>query len=359
MINEQTVLVLGAGASDDLGFPLGKKLWQDIYSFVCGNSNGLRKGNSKGTSMRSDIDNSKLLARLLELAVGLGLANEQKETNETFVKKFAEELFDAQPRSIDEFLSDRPEYSLIGRICIVFCISRYEDKNSKNFFPVKKGEDYAFPDFGWYKYLWDKMTENIDSIEEFKGKNKITVITFNYDRSLEFYLFRALKAKFNEHDADVADVFKDIEIKHVYGKLAFFYWELNYLYQNSGLSKEDYMMKANDFSPWEPSVLFRLCGEVGTHGMDARDFDSNRSVLTEEARSQIVRRFIDAANDIKIYSEVIDAHKGREYLTDLNNAKRIYFLGFGYHEQNLLALGITDTNRVLNEGAKIFGTPMA
>ena len=156
-----------------------------------------------------NFDNSKLLARLLELAVGLGLANEQDETNEGFVKKFAEDLFDAQPRSIDEFLSDRPEYSLIGRICIVFCISRYEDKHSENFSPIKRSTRYVFPDFGWYKYLWLKMAENVGSIEEFKN-NKI------YDRSLEFYLFRALKSKYNKHDAEIASVFEEIEIKHVY-----------------------------------------------------------------------------------------------------------------------------------------------
>jgi len=352
MIEEQTVLVLGAGASRDLGFPTGERLCQDIYSLVLKPSMGFTRGDKHGSLQ---IDNSKLLARLLELAVGLGLANEQGETNEGFVKEFAEKLFDARPRSIDEFLSDRSEYSLIGRICIVFCISRYEDKNSKNFIPTipERSNDYVFPDFGWYEYLWHKMTENVKSIEDFK-KNRITVITFNYDRSLEFYLFRALKAKFNKHDADVADVFKDIEVKHVYGRLAFFYWELNYLYQNSGLSKEDYMMKANDFSPWEPSVLFRIWGDVGTHGMDARDFESNRSVLTEEARSQIVKRFIDAANDIKIYSEVLEIDKANDYLQDLLKAKRIYFLGFGYHEQNLRALGMV--YKVLNESVKIFGT---
>ncbi len=113
-------------------------------------------------------------------------------------------------------------------------------------------------------------------------------------------------------------------------------------------------MECTDFSPWEPHVLFRLWGEVGTHGMDPRDFDSNRSVLTEEARSEIVKRFIEAAKDIKIYSKVLEAHKSREYLEDLMKAKRIYFLGFGYHEQNLLALGLK--KGVLSEDTQILGT---
>jgi hypothetical protein len=355
MIEERTVLVLGAGASCDLGFPLGKRLWQDIYSFVCSKSYGLKKGSSKGTSIRADIDNSKLLARLLELAVGLGLAKEQKETNEIFVKKFAKELFEAQPISIDQFLSDRPEYSLIGRICIVFCISRYEDESSGKFTPTiaESGLDFVFPDFGWYEYLWHKMTEGVDSIEGFK-RNKITIITFNYDRSLEFYLFRSLKAKFGKHEAEAADVFPEVEIKHVYGKLAPFYWEHNYLNINSDLGGENLAMTCNDFRPWNPSVLIRLWGDVGSHGMDQRDFDENRTVLTDEARSEIVNRFIDAANDIKIYSEVQKENKSQEYLGDLEQAKRIYFLGFGYHEQNLLALGLK--KGMLEQNPKIFGT---
>ena len=94
MIKEQTVLVLGAGASRDLGFPLGRGLWQDIYSFVLKSSKGfVKKGNIR-------VDNAELLANLLEQAVGLGLAHGQDETDESFVKKFAGDLFDAQPRSM-------------------------------------------------------------------------------------------------------------------------------------------------------------------------------------------------------------------------------------------------------------------
>lgn len=61
-----------------------------------------------------------------------------------------------------------------------------------------------------------------------------------------------------------------------------------------------------------------------------------------------------AANDIKIYSEVLEIDKANDCLQDLLKAKRIYFLGFGYHEQNLRALGMV--YKVLNESVKIFGT---
>ena len=34
MIEQETVLILGAGASADYGFPLGKKLIEEIYIFI-------------------------------------------------------------------------------------------------------------------------------------------------------------------------------------------------------------------------------------------------------------------------------------------------------------------------------------
>jgi hypothetical protein len=43
MIEKQTILLLGAGASCHLGFPLGEKLIQEIYRFVCSSSKGTQK----------------------------------------------------------------------------------------------------------------------------------------------------------------------------------------------------------------------------------------------------------------------------------------------------------------------------
>ncbi len=43
--------------SYDLGFPLGERLWQDIYIFVLSQS----RGHFKNTSSSIRIDNSKLL----------------------------------------------------------------------------------------------------------------------------------------------------------------------------------------------------------------------------------------------------------------------------------------------------------
>jgi len=52
----------------------------------------------------------------------------------------------------------------------------------------------------WYQYFCDKLNT---SFEEF-DQNKISIITFNYDRSLEHSLFTALKNSYGKNDRDCA-----------------------------------------------------------------------------------------------------------------------------------------------------------
>src|SRR6185436_7434620 len=51
------------------------------------------------------------------------------------------------------------------------------------------------------------------------GHNKLTVVTFNYDRSFEAALFVALKKTYNLTDTETAAYVKIIPVIHVYGQL--------------------------------------------------------------------------------------------------------------------------------------------
>jgi len=46
----------------------------------------------------------------------------------------------------------------------------------------------------WYEYLFNQLTTRFDDFE----KNKLSILTFNYDRSLEFYLFTCMRATMSE-----------------------------------------------------------------------------------------------------------------------------------------------------------------
>lgn len=353
MIRKNTVLVLGAGASCHLGFPLGRKLIEDIYRFIFSKSRGLKK--DKSSYFQVEEENSVLLARFLELS---GDKNEQNSLYTAgYVAQFAEDLNEAQPSSIDTFLALRPEYKLLGRICIIFCLSKYEDKDGWLWRPLRYPDRLStdFPNFGWYQYLWSKMIEGVENIEQLR-KNKLTIITFNYDRSLEYYLMRAIQKMFGVPEMDAAEVFKDIKIMHVYGKLGKFCWEKNYLEKNGSHTPEDYMLETNPFTPWDIQVFFRLLGNVGEYAMGNEDVYSGKSNLTEDARKKIISGFNFTVKELRTYYENIEEGETKEYLKDLQDAYRIYFLGFGYDEQNLKALGlIPDSSIRLKDQVHIWG----
>jgi hypothetical protein len=68
---------------------------------------------------------------------------------------------------------------------------------------------------GWYQTLFNELTTESAEIP----KDLISVITFNYDRSLEWYLFRTFRATFNLNEVDAWERVRQIRIVHVYGDL--------------------------------------------------------------------------------------------------------------------------------------------
>ncbi len=354
MIDKKTVLVLGAGASCHLGFPLGQELIEDIYRFVYGKSRGIRKKMEVGyeTLVDCEFKNSDLLERFLDLSEFKKDSGQKYSSKD--IEEFADRLFRADPPSIDFFLEVNPQYSFLGKMCIIFCLSRYEDKDSWLYSPSKFPEKLRddFPRFGWYRVLWHQLLKDCASIKDLK-ENKITILTFNYDRSLEYYLIRAIQSFFNVNDNLAAEVFDSVKIKHSYGKLG----KLNY--EMSGLvdypkTPEDCMMESNDFTPWELSIFFRLMGDIGQYGMAKDDFSKEAVLLSQKSRDLLVERYKKAIEDILIFYESTDDSNGDTYLADFSKVEKVYFLGFGYHDLNIKALGLD--KGILPTGVKVYGT---
>lgn len=60
----------------------------------------------------------------------------------------------------------------------------------------------------------DVQFENIDSIFQ-----NITIISFNYDRCIEHYLFNVLRSFADISAADSSEIMKKLEIFHPYGRV--------------------------------------------------------------------------------------------------------------------------------------------
>ena len=90
-------------------------------------------------------------------------------------------------------------------------------------------EDPAFVEMhfsqtsGWYGTLLDAM--RVNTIRDVHS-NHVTFITFNYDRSLEFFLYETIRARTKAFAEEVAKAINNvIPIYHVHGKFGRLPWQ--------------------------------------------------------------------------------------------------------------------------------------
>lgn len=258
MIGLQTVFVLGAGASMDFGFPSGLQLRDKIIGSL-------------------ENENSQEFKQLGEFAI-----EGRKE-----VRVFCNEFRYSGKISIDAFLEHRKEFIPIGKAAIAQALIPFESvdglfHNSNN----------------WYQYLYKMLNTSFDKFNE----NKISIVTFNYDRSIEQYLFMVLKSTYGKSYEDVARMVGAIPIIHVHGTLG----SLTCL-KGGG-------------RPYETALTYS-------------------AIKTAQQSIIIIHESIDDV-DFKQAHEV------------LSNAKRIIFIGFGYDETNLTRLRINS----IETGIDIMGS---
>ncbi|MGA2602736.1 MAG: hypothetical protein ABSG14_00765 [Verrucomicrobiia bacterium] len=238
MIEEPTVLILGAGASAPYGYPLGQQMVSEICAWLM------------------DPLNNKFGIDLMAL------------NGQTVVQAFAAEMAASQASSVDEFLEHRPDFAPVGKDAIAQAIIPHEDENKL------RG--------GWYQYLFRAL----NATKERFHHNRLTIITFNYDRSLEQFLYTAIKYKYGISHEVTVDLLNTIPIFHLHGML-------------------------------DPLPFFHPGG---------RPYSTTTS-------TQIIRR---AATGIKIiHDDVQDSLQFRRSVQYLAEAEKICFLGFGYHRTNL------------------------
>jgi hypothetical protein len=281
MIDKRTVFVLGAGASCPYGYPSGAHLRERIC-------------------LRTEHPKYGVLSRVLD------------ENNHRFVGKFKRTFEDSSTKSIDLFLARNPRLAPIGKCFIAFEMfaaeerSRFrerakqqqelnrhlsEERHINTYLLAKEflGDD-------WYSYLFDRLTTALvekDDLPDF-SEGKLAFITFNYDRSLEYFLHESLCNSFTEvPEAKVIPCLNNLRILHVYGCVAPLKWED----PDAGV---DYR------APISEPLL--------------RSAAKNIKTIYEEKESP----------------ELTEAHEL------LGSAERIFFLGFGYASENMEVLKLPE-----------------
>ncbi len=279
MIKEKTTFIIGAGASNPYGYPTGGQLREKICKDTCNKVKLLlphSKTHEIDKNYKSDIYD-KLIA-------------------------LSEVFYKSSTPSIDLFLSRNLGYANIGKLAIIIEILEAE-RNSQF------REDIVQSDQDWYSYLYRYLTDGIiykDNYKEF-SKNNISFITFNYDRSLEYFLHESFLNSFN-YDVDRTDLtneVKNIFLEHVYGVVAPL--------------------------PWQDIINY-----------SSLEYKSEFNI-------QLVQSLI---KNIKMIHERT-LQDLRRITKRIQEAQRIFFLGFGYANENL---EILDIPKVIGSNTKIFGT---
>lgn len=218
----KTVLILGAGASLAYGLPLGKGLLEKICELLPQHEK--TQMNASAMDLFNALNND-VKSRNSWRSVS------RKDLSSALID-FRSRLIESDPKSIDEFLSRdfgaaNDVYRAIGKLSIACVIAAHESAlKILNATPNSNIDD-------WYRYLWqDCLNANCRSLDDVKAK-KLQIISFNYDRSLEYFLGRRLAATYFADPGTVLDsdsyaawcrsgfstVENDFEITHPYGTL--------------------------------------------------------------------------------------------------------------------------------------------
>jgi hypothetical protein len=208
------------------------------------------------------------------------------------VRAFLQRLSYSDPGSIDAFLEANRTDGDLGKFLIAQQLKKSEDM------------DRLFPpsDAGWYRYAFDRLL--IKGKPDF-ASSQLAIITFNYDRSLEAYFLTRLQTQFRLSEKEATEILRSLSIVHVHGILGEY-----------------------------PAFPYRA------------------STNPEE--------LIALSRQIQIIHELTDTDDG--FCNDqfrmanelLRHSERIYFLGFGFHRDNLRRLRFFTSESVT--GREVKGT---
>jgi hypothetical protein len=243
MITEPTVLILGAGASMPYGMPSGPGLKQNLLQLV-------------------DRQSTSPLRTLLVEMFGADMTDAFRQSLEMSGKK-----------SVDAFLEHRPDFLSLGKAAIAGALLPLESLGRLHNAPQ-----------GTYEYLFSKLS----SAPRLLRKNRLSIVTLNYERTLEYYLLLALTHSYDLNHTKAIAALRHIPIVHLYGSLG---------------------------------TLPRSKGNV------AFGSDINRRIL--ERSSESIRIIHEG--------EETSAELRRAHVL-LSKAERVIFLGFGYDPTNLRRL---------------------
>jgi hypothetical protein len=285
---EKTLFVLGAGASQEAGLPTGKELKSEIAKLL-------------------DIDVSDFGAPVrgdpqIWEAIKLHATQQNERSLDAYCNACLRiALAMPQATSIDNFIDAHPDnkaIALCGKLAIVRSILARELRSPMHY-TVRQGpkrfEFGALADT-WFNRFWQILSHRCTKATLAARFSTVSVISFNYDRTLEHYMIHALQNYWDCDQAEAVELLSHLKIFHPYGVVGHL--------------------------PW-------------SHKQPAAEFGVEKYGPL---------RLLNYAAGIKTFTEKIDESSGeiasmRKRVLD---AERIVFLGFAFHDDNMELIAASD-----------------
>lgn len=295
-----TVYIIGAGASFEVGLPVGNKLKDYIASTL---QMEFEYGSFKG-------GNHEFFQMLLRHT-----NNNWSEVNEYI--QVCQHIRNNMPLaiSIDNFIdSERGNEKLIicGKIAIVDAILKAEKRSSLYFDRYRSDNTINFSalENTWYLQFFRTLTENCRAEDLSARFSSITLVIFNYDRCIEHFLHRALMSYYRLSEVDAAKILSHLTIIHPYGTVGAL--------------------------PWQEQKSPTIMGY-------GSEIQPNQLI----GYAQRIRTFTEGA-----HSELMEILKSK-----MSSTERLVFLGFAFHRLNMELLSLADGERYKNPSViECYGT---
>lgn len=283
-------LVVGAGASKELGLPVGAELKSKIARLLDIRFEGGYRQNS----------GDHQITEALRVAVHHP-EGRRGDINEHL--KAGWRIRDAMPQaiSIDNFIDNHQgdkKIELCGKLAIVKSILDAERSSIIYTDPGdwKKTIDFEATEKCWLNPLMRLITENCRAPDLQNRLASLSFVIFNYDRCIEHYLYSALQNYYKLDAHAAAELLNQTQFFHPYGAVGKLPWQGN--------------------------------------GDDAVGFGCALSPHALLANARQIKTFTEGTNPNS--SEIADIRDS------VATAKNLLFLGFAYHKLNMNL--ITPTN---------------
>ncbi len=344
MFKEETVFILGAGASWHYGYPTGEDLVKMVIE-KAENLEGLidRKKDILGCqSCWPKIFHSKIPSPQKPEAAGLNERFDALQSTKEDCHTLAKALSYVKPIVIDNFLGQNPKLATIGKFLVAWvmldCERRFYVSDKRHNFnrrkvkensPEKSVQDAAGSlDISKYKDDWCRfLIHRLSQKPAQLLSNKVTFVTFNYDASLERTLYQGLShiEAFQNEKVNIMDFFTPDRFLHMYGRLHDEFAEKEVTLESIGSPPNDKRDTAT-YEYWKS--LFNSIYEC-----------SERIFTIEDCQEK--------GGDKNKCEEVKTAAQEK-----IKNAKFVYILGYGFDERNSERLGLSHALRDKSHGTR-------